>query len=179
MRIGILGSGLMGAKLGTIFARAGHEASSFSYSQIPATDKLEEAGFTRRPRQRCATERPPKRRNPVRCSPSSPKLHWSRIDDVLKQAGDLTGKVIVTCCLPMNADNSANSSSAPPHREPNNLQQKFPRPKSRLALSTPFPAEVLFDVFEGEAQNNSPESDGPKFGLLAATIRMPRRSLPN
>jgi len=25
MRIGILGSGLMGAKLGTIFARAGHE----------------------------------------------------------------------------------------------------------------------------------------------------------
>jgi predicted dinucleotide-binding enzyme len=25
MRIGILGSGLMGGKLGTIFARAGHE----------------------------------------------------------------------------------------------------------------------------------------------------------
>ena len=28
MRIGILGSGLMGGKLGTIFARAGHEVYS-------------------------------------------------------------------------------------------------------------------------------------------------------
>ena len=32
MRIGILGSGLMGGKLGTIFARAGHEVV-FSYSR--------------------------------------------------------------------------------------------------------------------------------------------------
>jgi hypothetical protein len=31
MRVGILGSGLMGGKLGTIFARAGHEVV-FSYS---------------------------------------------------------------------------------------------------------------------------------------------------
>jgi 8-hydroxy-5-deazaflavin:NADPH oxidoreductase len=31
MRIGILGSGLMGSKLGTIFARAGHDIV-FSYS---------------------------------------------------------------------------------------------------------------------------------------------------
>jgi 8-hydroxy-5-deazaflavin:NADPH oxidoreductase len=32
MRIGILGSGPMGAKLGTIFARAGHEVV-FSYAR--------------------------------------------------------------------------------------------------------------------------------------------------
>ena len=32
MRIGILGSGLMGSKLGTIFARAGHEVV-FSYAR--------------------------------------------------------------------------------------------------------------------------------------------------
>ena len=31
MRVGILGSGLMGGKLGTIFARAGHEVV-FSYA---------------------------------------------------------------------------------------------------------------------------------------------------
>ncbi|MGB9122339.1 MAG: NAD(P)-binding domain-containing protein [Candidatus Angelobacter sp.] len=37
MRIGILGSGLMGAKLGTIFARAGHEVV-FSYAR--SNDKL-------------------------------------------------------------------------------------------------------------------------------------------
>ena len=38
MRIGILGSGLMGGKLGTIFARAGHEVV-FSYAR--SRDKLE------------------------------------------------------------------------------------------------------------------------------------------
>src|SRR6266850_1114377 len=32
MRIGILGSGLMGGKLGTLFARAGHEVA-FSYAR--------------------------------------------------------------------------------------------------------------------------------------------------
>jgi len=38
MRIGILGSGLMGAKLGTIWARAGHEVV-FSYAR--SEQKLE------------------------------------------------------------------------------------------------------------------------------------------
>jgi hypothetical protein len=32
MRVGILGSGLMGGKLGTIFARAGHDVV-FSYAR--------------------------------------------------------------------------------------------------------------------------------------------------
>ena len=35
MRIGILGSGLMGGKLGTLFARAGHEVV-FSYARSRA-----------------------------------------------------------------------------------------------------------------------------------------------
>ena len=34
-------------------------------------------------------------------------MHWSRVDAVLKQAGDLSGKVIVTCSLPMNANDTA------------------------------------------------------------------------
>jgi predicted dinucleotide-binding enzyme len=34
MRVGILGSGLMGGKLGTLFARAGHDVV-FSYSHSP------------------------------------------------------------------------------------------------------------------------------------------------
>ena len=37
MRIGILGSGLMGSKLGTLFARAGHDVV-FSYAR--SMDKL-------------------------------------------------------------------------------------------------------------------------------------------
>lgn len=38
MRIGILGSGLMGGKLGTIFARAGHEVV-FSCAQQREAEK--------------------------------------------------------------------------------------------------------------------------------------------
>jgi predicted dinucleotide-binding enzyme len=34
-------------------------------------------------------------------------VHWSRVADVLKEAGDLSGKVIVTCSLPMNANDTA------------------------------------------------------------------------
>jgi len=39
MRVGILGSGLMGGKLGTIFARAGHEVI-FIYPQRAEADPL-------------------------------------------------------------------------------------------------------------------------------------------
>jgi len=34
-------------------------------------------------------------------------VHWSRVADVLKQTGDLSGKVIVSCSLPMNASDTA------------------------------------------------------------------------
>src|SRR5256886_9292233 len=32
------------------------------------------------------------------------RSHWSRVDDVLKQAGDVSGKVIVSCSLPMRSE---------------------------------------------------------------------------
>jgi len=56
MRIGILGSGLMGGKLGTLFARAGHDVV-FSYAR--SGDKLKKLAMreTRR-----ARTRPPWRR---------------------------------------------------------------------------------------------------------------------
>jgi predicted dinucleotide-binding enzyme len=42
-------------------------------------------------------------------------VHWSRMDDVGSQTGVLSGKVIVSCSLPMNAHNTylviAHSSS--------------------------------------------------------------------
>src|SRR5262249_14362761 len=34
-------------------------------------------------------------------------VHWSRVDEVLKQAGNLAGKVLITCSLPMNATDTA------------------------------------------------------------------------
>jgi predicted dinucleotide-binding enzyme len=33
-------------------------------------------------------------------------VHWDNVDDVLSQAGDLSGKVVVTCSVPMNGDDT-------------------------------------------------------------------------
>ena len=99
MRIGILGSGLMGGKLGTLFARAGHEVV-FSYAR--SEQKLKSSRATRG-----AMRGPARRREAARDADALLlAVHWSRVDDVLKQAGDLSGKVIVTCSLPMNADDT-------------------------------------------------------------------------
>src|SRR5215216_7769533 len=96
MRIGILGSGLMGGKLGTIFARAGH-AVVFSYSRD--RKKLEQLARDAGGNARAGT--------PREAAQDADALllavHWSRVDDVLRQAGDVSGKVVVTCSLPLNA----------------------------------------------------------------------------
>src|SRR5436190_15312761 len=99
MRVGILGSGLMGGKLGTIFARAGHEVV-FSYAR--AQRKLQRLARDAGKNARAGT--------PAEAARDADTLllavHWSRFGDVLKQAGDLSGKVIITCSLPMNEDNA-------------------------------------------------------------------------
>src|SRR5438093_5924014 len=100
MRIGILGSGLMGAKLGTIFARAGHDVV-FSYSR--SQRKLKRLAREARGHARAGIPR----EAALHADAVLLAVHWSRVDAVLKQAGDLSGKVIVTCSLPMNANDTA------------------------------------------------------------------------
>jgi predicted dinucleotide-binding enzyme len=97
MRIGILGSGLMGGKLGTLFARAGHHVVfSYARSERKLARLAREAG----PRARAGT--------PEEAAATSDVLllavHWSRVDDVLKRAGSLRGRTVLSCSLPMSAD---------------------------------------------------------------------------
>src|SRR6184192_649350 len=141
MRIGILGSGLMGAKLGTIWARAGHEVV-FSYAR--SEQKLKKLAAEAKGKARHGT--------PGEAAREADALllavHWSRVNDVLKQAGDVTGKVIVTCSLPMNekdtglaiADTSSGAEA---------LAKKARRAAVVSAFGT-VPSEVLFDVFDGK-----------------------------
>jgi predicted dinucleotide-binding enzyme len=96
MRVGILGAGLMGGKLGTLFARAGHEVV-FSYAR--SREKLE--GLAREAGRKARAGAPADAAQGADALLLA--VHWSRVDDVLKHAGDLSGKVIVTCSLPMNA----------------------------------------------------------------------------
>ena len=138
MRIGILGSGLMGSKLGTIFARAGHEVV-FSYSH--SQRKLQRLAREARGRARAGT--------PREAASNADALllavHWSRVDDVLKQAGSVAGKVIVTCSLPMSADDTrlvvARTSSGAEA-----LARKVRNAEVVSAFGT-VPSEVFFDVF--------------------------------
>src|SRR5690242_18022335 len=99
MRVGIVGSGLMGAKLGTIFARAGHDVM-FTYAH--SKEKLKKLARDAKGNARAGTPREAAQEADAVLL----AVHWSRIEDVLKQTGDLSGKVIVTCSLPMNDDDT-------------------------------------------------------------------------
>lgn len=147
MRVGILGSGLMGGKLGTIFARAGHDVV-FSYSH------------SKRKLQRLAREAGEGARagTPLQAAADADivllAVHWNRVDDVLRRAGDLSGKVLVTCTLPTNDDDTAlvvarSSSGA----------EKIARKARGARVVSAFgtvPSEVLFAVFEARKKRTRP-----------------------
>src|SRR2546426_557417 len=147
MRIGILGSGLMGGKLGTIFARAGHEVV-FRYART-------EQKLTRPGREAKGKARPGTPRDAAQEADAILlAVHWSRVDDVLKQAGDVSGKVIVSCSLPMNADDTglviAHTSSGAEA-----LAKKIPKARVVSAFGT-VPSEVLFGVFAARKKAKRP-----------------------
>ncbi len=147
MRVGILGSGLMGGKLGTIFARAGHEVV-FSYAR--SEQKLEKLAREAKGKARPGT--------PREAAQGADALllavHWSRVDDVVNETGDLSGKVVVTCSLPMNDDNTelvvAHTSSGAEE-----LAKKIPKARVVAAFNT-VPSEVLFGVYEAKRKAMRP-----------------------
>jgi predicted dinucleotide-binding enzyme len=147
MRIGILGSGLMGGKLGTIFVRAGHDVV-FSYAR--EREKLERLARDSGGVARAGTPAEAARDADVVLL----AVHWSRVDDVLSQAGDLSGKVIVTCSMPMNADDTelvvAHTSSGAEE-----LATKLPSAHVVSAFGT-VPSEVFFSVFEAAVSGARP-----------------------
>ena len=81
-------------------------------------------------------------------------VHWSRVDDVLNQAGDVSRKVIVSCSLPMNAADTdlviAHTSSGAEE-----LAKKVPKARVVSAFNT-VPSEVLFGVFEARRRTKRP-----------------------
>jgi hypothetical protein len=147
VRIGILGSGLIGGKLGTLFARAGHDVV-FSYAR--SEQKLEKLAREARGNATAGTPREAARDADALLL----AVHWSRVDDVLKQAGDLSGKVIVSCSLPMNAGDTelivARTSSGA------EVLAKKLRGSPFVAAFGTIPSEVLFDVFEARKKAARP-----------------------
>jgi predicted dinucleotide-binding enzyme len=130
MRVGILGSGLMGGKLGTIFVKRLAQGAKGKARAGTPRDTAQDADALLL------------------------AVHWSRIDDVLKQAGDLSRKVIVTCSLPMDACNTrliiANTSSGAEE-----LTKKIPKARIVSAFNT-VPSEMLFGVYEARRKTTRP-----------------------
>ncbi|WP_226623558.1 NADPH-dependent F420 reductase [Alloyangia pacifica] len=96
MKIGIFGSGLMGGKLGTLWAASGHDVT-FAYAR--SASKLE----------RLAQDSGAAHGSVAEAVEGADALllavHWSRVGDVLDQAGDLAGKIVLNCCVPLDAAN--------------------------------------------------------------------------
>jgi predicted dinucleotide-binding enzyme len=147
MRIGILGSGLMGGKLGTIFARAGHDVM-FSYAR--SRDKLERLARDAGTRASAGTPREAASTADVLLL----AVHWSRVDDVLREAGDIANRILITCSLPMNATDTAlvvahTSSGA------EELAKKAPGASVVSAFGT-VPSEVLFATYAARERSTPP-----------------------
>ena len=167
MRIGILGSGLMGGKLGTLFARAGHQVVfSYSRSERKLKKLAREAGHN----ARAGTPGEAARTSDVLLL----AVHWSRVDDVLKQAAELAGRIIVTCSLPMNADDTdlviAHTSSGA------EALAKRARGARVVSAFGTVPSEVLFSVFEARRRARRPTmlycgDDRRSKGVVARLIR--------
>lgn len=147
MRIGILGSGRMGGKLGTILALAGHQVV-FSYSRHP--DRLERLAREAGKNSRAGT--------PLEAAQGADALllavHWDRLDDVLEMAGDLSGKAILTCSNPMDSGDTrlvvAHSSSGAEV-----LAGRVPGARIVSAFNT-VPSEVLFGVYNARGKSQRP-----------------------
>jgi predicted dinucleotide-binding enzyme len=147
MRVGILGSGLMGGKLGTLFARAGH-AVVFSYAR--SLQKLKRLARDAGGRAGFGT--------PAEAVSGADAVllavHWSRLGDVLEQAGGLAGQVVLTCMLPMDAKDSrlviANTSSGAEA-----LARRVRRARVVSAFGT-VPSEVFFDVYARRRSRRRP-----------------------
>jgi 8-hydroxy-5-deazaflavin:NADPH oxidoreductase len=150
MRIGILGSGLMGGKLGTIFAKAGHHVV-FSYAR--SQRKLNRLAHQAGRRAVAGTPREAAEDADVLLL----AVHWSRVNDVLKQAGDLSGKVLITCSLPMNPSDTAmviahRSSGAEA------LAKKMKRARGRLGLRHR-PERSLVRCLRGQTTSHAPATE--------------------
>jgi predicted dinucleotide-binding enzyme len=167
MRVGILGSGLMGGKLGTILARAGHEVV-FSYAR--SGQKLQGLARDAGGKARAGTPREAARdADAVLLA-----VHWSRTEDVLDQTGDLSGRVVITCALPMNEDSTelvvAHTSSGAEE-----LARMVPKARVVAAFQT-VPSEVLFGVYEARRKAGRPSlvycgDDESGKGVAAGLIR--------
>jgi predicted dinucleotide-binding enzyme len=137
----------MGGGLGACFARAGHEVV-FSYART--RNKLETLARKAGANARAGTPREAAQDADVILL----AVHWSRVDDVLTQAGDLSAQVLLSCSLPMDAADEelvvAHTSSGA------EVLAKKVRGTPVVAAFNTIPSEVLPHVFAAKGKAAPP-----------------------
>ena len=155
----------MGGKIGTLFARAGHEVT-FSYARS-------EQKLKRLARAAGALANAGTPADAVRDADALLlAVHWLRVKDALRLAGDVSGKVIITCSLPMNAEDTklvvGHTSSGAEELA------KLARRANVVSAFGTVPSEVLFGVFEARRKTNRPSmaycGDAQSAKDIAATL---------
>ncbi|WP_107978694.1 NADPH-dependent F420 reductase [Allosediminivita pacifica] len=147
MKIGILGSGLMGGKLGRNWAACGHDVT-FAYSR--STSKLE----------RLARDAGASYGSVAEAVDGADALllsvHWSRVDDVLEQAtASLGGKLVLNCCVPLDEGNS-NLVIGPNDSGAEELARRRPDVRWVSCFNT-IPSEAFAPVFARKGQTPAPQ----------------------
>jgi 8-hydroxy-5-deazaflavin:NADPH oxidoreductase len=99
MKIGIIGSGAMGSALGKVWANAGHDIL-LSYSRDAS--RLEMIARSMGSHVRAGTVADAVTNADVILM----AVPWLRVPDVLAQAGSLQGRIVISCMLPMTADDN-------------------------------------------------------------------------
>lgn len=150
MKIGILGSGRMGATIGRQWASCGHEVT-FAYSRSP--DKL----------ARLAHESGAGHASVADAVNGAEVLllavHWSRVPDVLEQAGDMAGRIVLSCCVPLDLGD-ANLVVGMTTSGAEELAALRPKARWVSCLNT-VPSEAFAPVFrrkdEGDGERGRPQ----------------------
>ncbi|HSU16308.1 NADPH-dependent F420 reductase [Longimicrobium sp.] len=165
MKVGIIGSGLMGAALGRLWARAGHE---IVYTFAHSREKLEALARDSGPGARAGEVRDAVRGTDAVLL----AVRWSTLDDALAQAGSLDGSIVITCSLPMTEDDSElaigrTTSGA------EELARRLPGARIALAFNT-IPSELMTLRLESHAEGSSGDviycGDDDEAKSVAATL---------
>lgn len=145
MKIGILGSGLMGGKLGALWAEAGHDVC-FAYAR--SEGKLARLAKSAKARFGTVAEAV------AGADAILLAVHWSRVNDVLTLAGDLSGMVVLNCCVPLN---DANTDLVVGMTTSGAEELAKLRPAARwVSCFNTTPSESFYPVFDRKGQGIAP-----------------------
>jgi len=147
MKIGILGSGLMGGKLGRLWAATGHDVT-FAYSR----DDQRRADMADKASAKSGTVA-----EAVRDADAILlAVHWSRTSQVLEQAGDLDGVTVLNCCVPLD-DANENLVVGMTTSGAETLAELRPKAHWVSCFSTN-PSESFQPVFDRKGQTPAPQT---------------------